>query len=78
MGSSLSPELTVHSKVEFKLRSNLDMHKRSIWTISPMALILASALPPILGAQTAPPKSVDDIQIEKWNSVPLPGLPMQG
>ncbi len=49
------------------------MHRRSIWTISPVALILASALLPILGAQSAPPKSVDDIHIEKWNSVPLPG-----
>ena len=49
------------------------MHRRSIWTISPVALILASVLLPILGAQSAPPKSVDDIHIEKWNSVPLPG-----
>ena len=37
------------------------------------SLILAFALLAILGAQTAPPKSVDNVKIEKWNSTPLPG-----
>ena len=49
------------------------MPKRSIWMISPMAMILASMLPQISGAQTAPPKSVDDLHIEKWNSAPVRG-----
>jgi hypothetical protein len=49
------------------------MPKRSIWMVSPMALILVSALPPVLSAQTAPPKSVDEIKIDKWDSVPLHG-----
>ena len=54
------------------------MPKRSIWMISPMALILACVLSPILGAQTAPPKSVDDIKIDKWNSAPLRGTAYDG
>lgn len=54
------------------------MRKRSIWTTSAMALILASVLLPNLRAQTAPPKSVDDIKIEKWNSAPLPGTAYTG
>ena len=49
------------------------MPKRSIWKVSPMALLLLSALSPLLRAQTAPPKSVDEIKIDKWNSVPLHG-----
>ena len=54
------------------------MPTRSIWTVSPMALILTAVLLPILGAQTAPPKSVDDIKIDKWNSVPLHGTAYAG
>jgi hypothetical protein len=54
------------------------MLKRSICTISPMALILTAVLLPILGAQTTPPKSVDDIKIDKWNSVPLHGTAYAG
>jgi hypothetical protein len=48
------------------------MTKCPISTISPMALILAFALLPIVRAQTAPTKSVDDVKIDKWNSTPLP------
>jgi hypothetical protein len=44
-----------------------------MWTIWTMALIFASVLLPTLGAQNAQPKSVDDIKIDKWNSVPLHG-----
>jgi hypothetical protein len=54
------------------------MPKRPIWTVSPMALLLVSALPPVLSAQTAPPKSVDEIKIDKWNSVPLHGSAYTG
>ena len=54
------------------------MPTRSIWTVSPMALILTAVLLPILGAQTVPPKSVDDIKIDKWNSVPLHGTAYAG
>ena len=54
------------------------MPTRSIWTVSPMALILTAVLLPILGAQTVPPKSVDDIKIDKWNSVPLHGIAYAG
>jgi hypothetical protein len=43
-----------------------------------MALILTAVLLPILGAQTVPPKSVDDIKIDKWNSVPLHGTAYAG
>jgi hypothetical protein len=46
------------------------MRKRWIWTISPTVLILASTLA-IVGAQTTPPKSVDDLKIDQWNSNPL-------
>ena len=49
------------------------MPKRSIWTVLPTALILVAALTPVLSAQTAPPKSVDETKIDKWNSVPLHG-----
>lgn len=54
------------------------MTKRSIWTISPTALILALAVVPISRAQTAPAKSVDDIKIDKWNSVPVRGAAYAG
>ena len=47
------------------------MRKLSIWKSSPMALILALALLAILAAQSAPPKSVDDLKVDKWNSSPL-------
>jgi hypothetical protein len=49
------------------------MFKRSIYTTCPALLILAFAFLPILAAQTAAPKSVDDIKIDKWNSIPLRG-----
>jgi hypothetical protein len=50
------------------------MRKYLMWTIPPIALILGFVSLPIASAQTAAaPKSVDDIKIEKWNSVPLPG-----
>ena len=45
----------------------------AIWTVSPITLILASALVPNLSAQTAAPKSVDDIKVDKWNTAPLHG-----
>src|ERR1700691_546219 len=55
------------------------MRKYLIWTISPIALILGCVSLPIASAQTAvAPKSVDDIKIEKWNSVPLPGRAYAG
>lgn len=55
------------------------MPKRSIWMVLPTALILACAIAPVLGAQTAaPPKSVDGIKIDKWNSVPLHGQAYAG
>ena len=73
MGSSSSPELSARSKIESQLRSNLDMPKRLIWMSSPMAMIVAAMLPQILSAQTTPPKSVDDLHIEKWNSAPVRG-----
>ena len=55
------------------------MRKYSMWTIPPIALIVSFVNLPILSAQTAvAPKSVDDIKIEKWNSVPLPGSAYAG
>src|SRR6266700_2442077 len=54
------------------------MPKPSMWTISPIALILAFMLLPIRGAQNAPPKSVDDIKIDKWNSTRLRGAAYTG
>jgi hypothetical protein len=54
------------------------MPKRAIWTSPPLALILASVAVPLLSGQTAPPKSVDDIKIEKWNSTPLTGAAYTG
>ena len=77
MGGSLSPELTLTGS-QIKAGSNLDMPIRSIWTISPMALILAAALPPVLCAQTAAPKSVDGIKIDTWNSTPLTATDYKG
>ena len=47
------------------------MPKRAIWTISPMALIVAFVAVPLLRGQTTSSKAVDDIKIEKWNSTPL-------
>ncbi len=43
-----------------------------------MALIIAFVVLPALGAQTAPPKSVDDIKIDIWNSAPVPGTAYEG
>ena len=55
------------------------MRKYLIWTIPPIALIVGLVRLPILSAQTAvAPKSVDDIKIDKWNSVPLPGSAYAG
>jgi hypothetical protein len=73
MGSSSSPESAARSRIESQPRSNLDMRKCLIWISSPMAMILACMLPQILGAQAAPPKSVNDLHIEKWNSAPVRG-----
>ncbi len=78
MARYLSPDRPPLGKSNLKPRSHFDMRKRSIWTVSPMALILTAVLVPILGAQTAPPKSVDDIKIDKWNSVPLHGTAYAG
>jgi hypothetical protein len=44
-----------------------------IKTISPVAMIMAFVVLQGLRAQTAPPKSVDDIKIDVWNSAPVPG-----
>ena len=50
------------------------MRKYLIWTIPPIALIAGLVRLPVLRAQTAlTPKSVDEIKIDKWNSVPLHG-----
>jgi hypothetical protein len=58
------------------------MPKLSIWMTLLTAMILASVLLPTLGAQTALPrtssKSVDDIKIDKWNSLPLHGSDYRG
>ena len=54
------------------------MPKRSIWMILPLGLVLTSVLAPILGAQTAPPRSVDDIKVDPWNSLPLRGRQYAG
>jgi hypothetical protein len=48
------------------------MRKLWMWKVTPMALLLASGLLSIYGAQTTPPKSVDDLKIDNWNSNPLP------
>src|SRR5947209_20045067 len=47
------------------------MRTHSISTISAAALISALAFLPTLRAQTAPPRSVDDINVDTWNSRPL-------
>src|SRR5579871_5134750 len=69
MGRSSSP----------RSRSDFAMRKLSMW-MGPIALGSCFALLSIYGAQTTPPKSVDDIKVDKWNSNPLPisaykGLP---
>ena len=51
------------------------MLKRSIWVILPLGLVFM--LPPISRAQT-PPKSVDEIQVDPWNSRPLRGREYEG
>src|ERR1700692_3221127 len=60
----------------FPCRRNLKMPKPALLTIPIVALLsalacLLSLCGPSLRAQTAPPASVDDIKIDKWNSVPL-------
>jgi hypothetical protein len=47
------------------------MAKSMRWTISLMALACGVLVSPALKAQTPPPKTVDGIKIDKWNSVPL-------
>jgi hypothetical protein len=61
------------------------MRKHLIWTIPPIAVIAGFVSLPIASAQTAAApkpvdevKPVDDIQIDKWNSVPLPGSAYAG
>ena len=54
------------------------MLKRSIWMILPLGLVLTSVPLPVLGAQTAPPKSVDDIKVDPWDSLPLLGREYAG
>jgi uncharacterized protein (TIGR02246 family) len=58
------------------------MPKRSIGMILPLVLALASVLPAILRAQTAQPRSqpqsVEEIKIDKWNSLPLRGRDYAG
>jgi hypothetical protein len=56
---------------EFPLPEKSEMPKPAISTIPIVALTSALALLPTLRAQTAPPASVDDVKIDKWNSVPL-------
>jgi hypothetical protein len=47
------------------------MPKGSIRTISTLALISGLTLVSSLRAQTVPAGSIDDVKIDKWNSVPL-------
>jgi hypothetical protein len=54
------------------------MAKVSISAIPALGLVLASVLLPNLQAQTVPPKSVDDIKVDKWNSLPLHGRDYAG
>ena len=58
------------------------MTKYAMWMTLSMALVFAALLPPIVCAQTTSPaaqtKSVDDIKIDKWNSVPLRGKDYAG
>ncbi len=54
------------------------MPRRAIWTMLPLALILTFAAAPRLRSQTASPKAVDDIKIEKWNSAPVAKAEYEG
>ena len=45
---------------------------------SALAVVMAFLAVPVLGGQAVPPKSVDDIKIDKWNSAPLPGSAYAG
>ena len=54
------------------------MPKRSIWMILPLGLVLTSVLLPTLGAQTVSPRSVDEIEVDPWNSLPLRGRDYAG
>src|SRR5205085_161162 len=54
------------------------MSKISMGIILPLGLVATSVLVPILAAQTAPPKSVDEIKVDKWNSLPLHGRDYAG
>jgi len=47
------------------------MPRPAISTVPIVAVLSALCLLPSLRAQTAPPASVDDVKIDKWNSVPL-------
>src|SRR5690349_23151277 len=74
MGSRSSREslLSAH----FLCGRNLKMPKHRFPTIAVIALVgsvafLIGLCAPSLRAQTAPPASVDEIKIDKWNSVPL-------
>jgi hypothetical protein len=54
------------------------MPKRSIWMILPLGLVVTLVLPPTLGAQTASPRSVDEIEVDPWNSLPVRGRDYEG
>jgi hypothetical protein len=54
------------------------MSRYLLGALSPVALFAASLLVPSVVAQTAPPKSVDDIKVDPWNSVPLHGPAYKG
>src|SRR3954447_15422371 len=57
------------------------MPKLLISTRSVISLMLASVLLPNLSAQNQPqthPKSVDDIEVDTWNSLPLHGIDYRG
>jgi hypothetical protein len=46
--------------------------------ILPLGFLLTSVLLPIWGAQSVPPRSVDDLKVDKWNSLPLRGRDYAG
>jgi hypothetical protein len=54
------------------------MPQRSIWMILPLGLLLTSVCTSSVGAQAPSPGSVDEIEIEPWNSLPLRGRDYAG
>ena len=82
MGKSLSVLKRRLETLTETLRGNGQCPSSRFRTTLLTSLILASVLLPTLGAQTAPPrtppKSVDDIKVDSWNSLPLHGSDYRG